>query len=162
MRLLLLSCLTLGLASLTGCGSTNTCIPGQSVTCTGANVCTGSQVCAANGTFGPCSCASADDGADSGTQLTRAQTILSMTGVSATGQTVYLQQCVSCHGAAGDAVTPNTDNKSMVAYVKANTAESVVNIVINGVPMTAMVSFAALSDQNMADLFAYVKGTLAK
>ncbi len=98
----------------------------------------------------------------SATPATRAQTIAALTGVAATGQTLYMQQCVSCHGPAGDATTASTDNKSMVAYVKANNAETVIGILVDGVPSTSMVSFAALSNQNLADLYAYVKNTLAK
>jgi mono/diheme cytochrome c family protein len=96
------------------------------------------------------------------TPPTRAQTIAGLTGVAATGQNLYMQQCVSCHGPAGDAMTASTDNKSMVAYVKANTSDAVIGIFIAGVPMTSMVSFQALSDQNLADIYAYVKNTLAK
>jgi mono/diheme cytochrome c family protein len=96
------------------------------------------------------------------TPPTRAQTIAGLTGVAATGQMLYMQQCVSCHGPAGDAATPSTNNKSMVTYVKANTADAAIGILVDGVPNTAMVSFAALSNQQLADIYAYVKNTLSK
>jgi mono/diheme cytochrome c family protein len=96
------------------------------------------------------------------TPPTRAQTIAGLTGVAATGQMLYMQQCVSCHGPAGDASTISTNNKSMVAYVKANTAEATIGILIDGVPNTGMASFKGLSNTNLADLYAYVKNTLSK
>jgi mono/diheme cytochrome c family protein len=93
------------------------------------------------------------------TPPTRAQTIAALTGVAATGQSVYTAQCVSCHQADGNG---NASYKSATAFVKANTAEAFFNKTIDGVPGTAMVSYAALTNQQLADCYAYIKNTLAK
>ncbi len=94
------------------------------------------------------------------TPPTRAQTIAALTGVAATGQGVYNAQCVSCHQADGNGIAGVY--KSATAYVKANTAEAFFNKLIDGVPNTSMVSYKTLTDQQLADCYAYIKNTLAK
>jgi mono/diheme cytochrome c family protein len=91
--------------------------------------------------------------------LTRAQTIAAITGSAAQGKTAYENQCGSCHGLDGKGTSIAS---SLVASVKSLTAEAFINAIINGVSGTSMSAYGTLSDQEIANMYAHVKTTLAK
>lgn len=78
----------------------------------------------------------------------RATTIAALTGDATAGQTTYTQVCTVCHGADG---TGTASGNSLVesSYSKADT----IDIILNG--KGAMASYAALSDQEIANVTAY-------
>ncbi len=89
----------------------------------------------------------------------RATTIAALTGVSATGQNLYAANCASCHGYDGKG-SISSDYVSIAATVKSRTAGEFIDFILNGVPNTSMASFSTLSDQQLADIYAYVKTVL--
>ena len=60
---------------------------------------------------------------------TRAQAVAALTGNVTTGQTLYSNNCISCHGATGVG-TPSGD--SLLAPAKTLSTADIANIVING------------------------------
>jgi mono/diheme cytochrome c family protein len=94
-----------------------------------------------------------DSGTDTGTPPSRNDAILALTGDAAHGQEVYTAEaCGSCHGATGGGgigpvIGTTTDPETMVDNL------------LNG--KGAMTSYAELSDQDLADLVAYVTGGFA-
>jgi len=105
-------------------------------------------------------CGGADNaGTDGGTQ-TRTQRIAALTGDVAAGQLVYENNgCSGCHGATG---TGTSSGKSLTATLKNDPRADVLDTLLNGVPNTAMGSYASLEDQQLADLYAYMKATFGK
>ena len=92
--------LGLALAALSNCSSrTNTCSPGQSLTCVGAGGCQGGQVCNANGqSFGACQCAQGST--SSGSASTGTTSSGSSTGGGSTGSTALSTATGGLSGAA--------------------------------------------------------------
>lgn len=77
----------------------------------------------------------------------RADTILALTGDDIAGETLYADHCAVCHAADGSGGTgPNLSSKVVGA--------GVVNTVLNGEGQ--MPSFSTLSDQEVADLLAWL------
>lgn len=103
-----------------------------------------------------------DDGGDeSGGEEgggSRANMILALSGTTAAGNTVFTANCgvASCHGADGN--TPGTaDTKRLDEEIPAMSDEDIVTVVIEGEGL--MPPQSALSDQQVADVLAYVKAT---
>lgn len=90
---------------------------------------------------------------------TRAQTIEAITGSATQGKTSYESQCAACHGLDGKGTSGGSD---LVNSVKTRTGEAFINAIIVGVSGTSMSAYGTLSDQEIANLYAYVKTTLAK
>jgi mono/diheme cytochrome c family protein len=77
----------------------------------------------------------------------RADTILALTGDDIAGESLYADHCAVCHAADGSGGSgPNLSNKVVGA--------GVVNTVLNGAG--EMPSFRTLSDQEVADLLAWL------
>jgi cytochrome c oxidase subunit 2 len=91
-----------------------------------------------------------------GPSIPRGEQVALLTGVAATGQAVYTANCASCHGADGKG-TPKSSNVDITDHVKDHTEAEFLGFIINGVKGTDMASHASLSDQQLADLYAYIK-----
>ena len=77
----------------------------------------------------------------------RAKAVLALAGDPARGAALYDQTCAHCH--------QNRAGWSMVLSLYGPTG--FVSTLIDGVPKTKMPSFAAWSDQQLADVYAYVR-----
>ena len=86
-----------------------------------------------------------DTGAD------RASDILALSGDATAGETLYTGNCSGCHGADG------TGSESFPALTGVTADTTHVNIVIDGITGTSMPGFSTLSDQDIADIFAYIE-----
>lgn len=92
--------------------------------------------------------------------MTRADQVAALTGNATTGGMLYTSQaCVSCHGADGKGTSSGV---TLVEPAKNDSKVAIINVLINGVPNTGMVSYAALSNQQLADLATYVKDQFSK
>jgi mono/diheme cytochrome c family protein len=97
-----------------------------------------------------------------GSGASRASSVAALTGVSANGKSVYTNTCASCHqpGGEGDA-TRTADGgvlyPSLITKAATLTSEAFLGFTINGVPGTSMSSYSSLTDQQLADVYAYVK-----
>lgn len=79
----------------------------------------------------------------------RATTILGLTGDAANGETVYADNCATCHGAdATGGIGPAIAGKEL---------DEIVETSLVGVG-DEMPAFDTLADQDIADLAAYVNG----
>lgn len=96
----------------------------------------------------------------SGCGPTRAETVAALTPVQANGKSVYDASCASCHGADGRGLP--SSGADLTVHVYDHSPYEFLDKIIEGVPKTAMASFAALEDQQLADVFGYIKNTLAK
>jgi mono/diheme cytochrome c family protein len=91
----------------------------------------------------------------------RAVVVAKVQGVAAEGQAPYDADCASCHGADGkgtpltvhDGITVNLVNVS-----RFYAADEFLTLMIDGVPDTTMGGYANLSDQELANLYAYLRG----
>lgn len=95
--------------------------------------------------------AACGDKDDSGAAGDRASDILALTGDAAAGETVYTGNCSGCHGADG------AGSDSFPSLVGVTASEGTINTVLDGISGTAMGSYASLSDQDIADLFAHIE-----
>jgi len=78
-----------------------------------------------------------------------------LTGDATAGADVYASTCVSCHAADGTGGT----GSDLTDTVPGMSRDDVIEILVDGVPGTSMVSYASiLSDQQIADVAAYVHG----
>ncbi|MCB9671356.1 MAG: cytochrome c [Alphaproteobacteria bacterium] len=82
---------------------------------------------------------------------TRIEDILALTGDTTAGGNVYSTNCATCHGADG---TGGSGFPNLTVEVPEHTEEQVLTIVIDG--EGTMPAFGTLSDQNLADLMAYM------
>lgn len=81
------------------------------------------------------------------------------------GATVYKTECSACHGTKGDgkgpasvALTPKPASFLDAAFWTAErTDEQLATSIRSGKPGTAMAGFPHLTDQQMADLLAYLR-----
>lgn len=94
----------------------------------------------------------------------RSTSVLALTGSAANGKTVYSSMCASCHGVDGKGGTTRKADggvgevyPSLVEKAASLKSDVFLNDVINGVPGTSMVSYSSLTDQQLADVYAYVK-----
>jgi cytochrome c oxidase subunit 2 len=98
-------------------------------------------------------------GNDAGAQ-TRTDKIVALTGSVSAGELVYQNNgCSGCHGAKGlgTASGPTLDEP-----LKNDGKAEIVEVLLDGVKGNAMASYASLSDQQIADLYAYMKSTFGK
>ncbi len=102
-----------------------------------------------------------DDGADDeGGGGSRVEKILALPADATAGQTVFTGTCglSSCHGANGD--TPGTPTTpTLTAEIMELSDNAVVGVIING--KDTMPAQAGLSDQQVADVLAYVNETFS-
>jgi mono/diheme cytochrome c family protein len=82
----------------------------------------------------------------------RSTTILGLKSDAPAGQAVFASKCINCHGADGRTGTAKHD---IVDHAKNETTDFV-NVVIAG-KSGQMPSFGSLSDNEIANLLAYVK-----
>jgi mono/diheme cytochrome c family protein len=77
----------------------------------------------------------------------RTDTILSLSGDDAAGETIYADNCAICHAADGSGGSgPSLNGEELDAEL--------VNVILNG--EDSMPSFDELSDQEIADLIAWL------
>lgn len=86
-----------------------------------------------------------------GGEQTRAQKVAALTASTTAGKDIYTQTCAACHGADGKG------NATYPSVTQENEAEEIAQTLINGVPGTDMASYASFTDQQLADVTAYVK-----
>lgn len=79
----------------------------------------------------------------------RVRTIVSLTGDVTAGKTLFEGNCLGCHGASG------TGGSYQVNITNVNDDEKVADIVLSG--DGDMPAFDSWSDQEVADVVAYVK-----
>jgi mono/diheme cytochrome c family protein len=97
-----------------------------------------------------------------GAPSTRAGQIAALGGRSAQGQGLYQYYgCASCHGNDGTG-TASSNGVSIAARVKALAPEAFIGQIIDGVAGTEMTPYGYLTDQQLADLYAYVATVLAQ
>jgi mono/diheme cytochrome c family protein len=77
-----------------------------------------------------------------------------ITGDAAAGADVYAANCVSCHGANGEGVSGPAMTEEVPEYDDAQLEDIIVNGTDGGMP-----AFGSLSDQDLADLVAYLRET---
>jgi mono/diheme cytochrome c family protein len=77
----------------------------------------------------------------------RAPAVLALQGEGARGSALYQTHCTSCHH----------NVRGWPTTLSLYGGEGVVSTMIQGVPHTRMPSFAHLSDQQLADLYAYLR-----
>ena len=80
----------------------------------------------------------------------RVAKVLELTGSAANGGPVYVRACQSCHDADG-----NGTSQPMSALVPAETDEGLADVVAGGNHVAA----SAMTDQEAADLMAYLRQT---
>ena len=100
--------------------------------------------------FGACA-------AESTPAETKYDKIAKLTGDAANGKTIFDSNCAGCHGADGKSGSagPNLVEGALTALTTAQMAQSVVD------GKGIMPAFTQLSNQEVADVVAYVKGPLA-
>jgi mono/diheme cytochrome c family protein len=91
-----------------------------------------------------------------GAPMTRGDQVATLTGVAGTGKGVYTANCASCHGVDGKG-TASAPGVDLTDHVKDHTEAVFLGFIIDGVKGTAMASYASLSDQQLADLYVYIK-----
>ncbi len=108
--------------------------------------------------------AACDDGGeeedDGGMDHARTDTVLGLTGDSAAGMTLFPASCgqAPCHGADGNTPgDPMMLAKPFSEEIPAKTDREIVNVVLNGYETMASQA-AALDDQQIADLLAFLRG----
>jgi mono/diheme cytochrome c family protein len=77
----------------------------------------------------------------------RARSVVALQGDAARGGALYERTCSQCHH----------DEKYWWVVIALYGASGVVSTVINGVPNTKMPAFADMTDQQLADLYAYLR-----
>jgi mono/diheme cytochrome c family protein len=77
----------------------------------------------------------------------RARSVAALQGDAARGGALYEQICSQCHH----------DATNWGIVIALYGASGVVSTVINGVPHTRMPAFASMTDQELADLYAYLR-----
>jgi mono/diheme cytochrome c family protein len=85
---------------------------------------------------------------------TRSERVLGGSGTAAGGKATYDAYCASCHGSDGRG-TPH--GGGLVTPTAWDGAVAWVDTVIDGIPGTNMGSYAALSNQQLGDVYAYIK-----
>lgn len=87
-------------------------------------------------------------------------------GDAARGETVYVANCLACHGKALDgegpaarALKPPPADFTLDAFWQGRTDAQVIATIRTGKPGTSMMAFGKLSDQELADVAAYLRRT---
>ncbi|MBL0121196.1 MAG: cytochrome c oxidase subunit II [Betaproteobacteria bacterium] len=81
-----------------------------------------------------------------------------MAELKSQGEKVYAANCVACHQPSGKGMPPAFPPLAGSKVVLAS-ADQQINIVLNGRPNTAMVSFARLSNTELASVITYTKNS---
>lgn len=90
----------------------------------------------------------------------REDQIAKMTGSATSGATLYTQTCADCHGADGKGTTSGVDLREPA---KSDEATEVIATIINGKANTSMTAYGnTYTDQQVADLYAYLKATFGQ
>jgi mono/diheme cytochrome c family protein len=85
--------------------------------------------------------------------VTRADEVALLTGTAAAGRKVFEANCASCHGSDAKGTKSGVN---LVEPAKTDPAAEFLGTVINGKGAN-MSSFAGLTDQQLADVYAYIK-----
>ncbi|RYZ12867.1 MAG: cytochrome c [Myxococcaceae bacterium] len=80
----------------------------------------------------------------------RVPAIAALTGAAASGSSLYVSNCTSCHGADGKT---GSENRNVASYAAANKNDTIEQIIEGEGTMPAY--GAQFSDQEIADLVAY-------
>src|SRR5258708_7879849 len=94
-------------------------------------------------------CGGVDTSGTTAATSSRTSTIQSLSGDSATGQSLFVSECARCHGSDGKGGNPGPN-------LTGRSEATVVSFALNG-KGSEMPSFATLSDQNIADISAFVR-----
>jgi mono/diheme cytochrome c family protein len=87
----------------------------------------------------------------------RAKEVAALPGKSANGAGIYDADCRSCHGAdgkGGNRSEPNAMHHTMLGALRVYSAPEMITLMIQG--RDKMPGFARYSDQQLADVYAYV------
>ena len=95
---------------------------------------------------------SGETGADTGTPLTRSDSILALSGDPVAGEPLYLSNCQGCHGADG---LGTLSGPSLVERLAKLDEAGIVTVLLEG--SGSMSSFAILEDQELADISSYIQ-----
>jgi mono/diheme cytochrome c family protein len=87
----------------------------------------------------------------------RAAAILTLGGNVAAGEQIYLSECESCHRVDGTGVTNGGIGKDLTDWLPRNGDAAAVDAILNG--RAGMLAYDFLSDQEIADVLAYVRAT---
>lgn len=82
--------------------------------------------------------------------------ILALTGDVSAGQTVFANTCAGCHGPEGKGGSA----KAIASAIPGHTPETLATIALNGTGFIMGPAGKDLSDQQVADLVAWLKATL--
>jgi len=81
----------------------------------------------------------------------------------AAGAKLFAANCVICHGTSGDGrglrregMNPPPINLTLLAWSEENSGSHIYRVIHDGVPGTAMPSWATLSDRQIWNLVAYI------
>ena len=92
-------------------------------------------------------CGDGDSG-DNGASGSRVDDIQALTGDATEGQTLYASSCQGCHASDGTGQNGNPD-------ITGSISDSDINIILTGPGQ--MPAFSSLTDQQIADIAAYVE-----
>ena len=74
------------------------------------------------------------------------------------GREIFEGACINCHGLDGrDFLMRERRDPSSLGWVARNLPEQALHRILNGVPAREMLSLRFMSDEQIADLFAYVQ-----
>jgi mono/diheme cytochrome c family protein len=100
-----------------------------------------------------------NSGTDAGTQ-TRTQKIAALTGSVTAGGTSFANRgCAACHGANGAGTGSGV---ALQEPLKNDSKAEIIDVLLTGIPGTSMASYSGLEDQEIADLYAYMKSEFGK
>lgn len=91
---------------------------------------------------------------------TREGRIEALTGSVSSGEALYASTCASCHGADGKGLAGS--GPALDEPAKNDSAQELIGVIVNGRPNTAMGAYGYRTDQQLADLYAYIKATFGK
>ena len=79
-------------------------------------------------------------------------------GDAASGERIFEGACINCHEIDGKAyLKGESGDRSSLGWIARNRPEQALHKIMNGVPMAEMLSLRFLTDEQIADLVAYVQ-----